>query len=485
LADNSVIVHPVIIGRESEIDILQGLLRSRESELLALYGRRRVGKTFLIRTYYANEIIFSCSGQFMGKKQEQLINFMHQLNSHFPDRKIAFPPTTWQLAFQQLEESIDSIKHKRKKVLFFDELPWLDNQKSGFLSAFSYFWNMYATQRTDLVVVICGSAASWIIAKVINNKGGLHNRVTSRMRLMPFNLQETEYYLKQRNINLDRYQLQQLYMIMGGVPLYLNAVRRGKSAAQTIDDTCFSKDGILSNEFNNLYTALFNSPEKHIQVIRALALKNKGLTRTELLAVAKLVTGGAMTMVLNELTESGFVEKIYPFENQEKNALYRLADEYSLFYIKFMEQTKPVGKGEWLNIMTTPAYKTWCGYAFENICFRHLLQIKKALQIAGVQSSAFSWYKAGTANEDGAQVDLLFDRADHCINICEIKFSATPFTIDKRYAEQMKKKLMVFNAETKTRKTVIRTFITTYGLVNNDYKIQCADAEITMNDLFV
>jgi len=473
-----------ITGREDEIQILERLLESPRPELLAVYGRRRVGKTFLIKTYYKPNIVFSCSGQHLGKTAEQLLNFAERLNEFFPRRKAAYVPGTWQEAFRQLEECINGIKHQKKKVVFFDELPWLDGHKSGFLSSFSYFWNMYAERRDDLIVVICGSAASWIIEKVINNKGGLHNRITQRIRLLPFTLHETELYLRRRNIHLDRYQLLQLYMVMGGIPHYLNAVERGKSATQNIDKACFSKDGVLANEFNNLYAALFNSPEKHVQLIKALAQKNKGLTRGELLKTGKLLTGGAITTILNELTESGFVEKVYPFENLEKNALYRLTDEFSLFYFKCMHGARAAGKAGWAGISNSKAYASWCGYAFENICFAHTLQIKKALQIAGVLSSQHSWYKAGADNEGGAQIDLLIDRTDNCINLCEMKFSTAPFTIDKKYAAALRERIMIFRRYTNVRKTLLLTFITTYGLVDNEYKQQLADGEIAMDALF-
>ncbi len=472
-----------IIGREEEINILEKLLKSREPELLAIYGRRRVGKTFLVKTYYKPNLIFSCSGQYNGKTNEQLINFSEQLNISFPAKKITSPAATWQEAFSRLRDSIEAIKHKRKKVIFFDELPWLDSHKSGFLSSFSYFWNMFAAQRPDILVVICGSAASWIIDKVVNNKGGLHNRITQRIRLQPFTLKETESYLQHKNINLDHYQLLQLYMVMGGVPAYLNAIERGKSTAQNIEKICFSKDGVLANEFDNLYTALFSVPEKHIQVIQALARKNKGLTRLELLKAGKFPTGGGMTSVLKELTESGFIDKAYPFGKKERDSLYRLTDEFSLFYFKFMQNQKGNEKGQWLSRQSTPAYISWCGYAFENICLKHIVQIKKSLQIGGVQSTSSSWVSAGS--ENGAQIDLLIDRADHCINICEIKFSVKPFSIDKKYAAALENKLMVFRRQTDTRKTLLLTFITVYGLADNTYKQQLADNEVTMDVLFL
>jgi uncharacterized protein len=477
-------MQPVIIGREEEIDILEKLLNSRQPELLAIYGRRRVGKTYLIKTFYSANMKFSCSGQLAGNMTEQLINFRQQLHLYFPKNKQLPTPSTWQQAFVQLRECLDLRKSPEKKVLFFDEFSWLDNHKSGFVSAFSYFWNMYASQRPDMLVVICGSAASWMIKKVINNKGGLHNRITQRLRLLPFTLGETRKYLAYRHIHLSDYQLLQLYMVMGGVPHYLNAVERGRSVQQNIDKICFSKDGALTNEFVNLYAALFTNYEKHIRVMQALSKKNSGLTRNELLLVAKLFTGGGLTTVLEELAESGFIEKINPYNKKSKESLFRLTDEFSLFYFRFMQRGKIKGKNEWPAVSRSAAYISWCGYAFESICLKHIYPVKIALGIAGVHSSQSSWYKTGTKQNDGCQVDLLIDRDDQCINIFEIKFSPVEYTIDKRYSELLKRKILAFKKDVPARKTVLFTFITTYGVANNEYKQQWVDNEITMEALF-
>lgn len=267
-------------------------------------------------------------------------------------------------------------------------------------------------------------------------------------------------------------------MVLGGVPAYLNSIERGLSAEQNIQKCCFSKDGILSNEFTNLYAALFNNPEKHIEVIRVLATRNKGLTRSEILIAGKFPTGGSITTVLTELEESGFIQRTFPFAKKEKDSLYRLADEYSLFYLKFME--KPGGD----QFHQNQAYTIWCGYSFENICIKHIDQIKKALQIGGVYTTISSWLQPGKGNSGGAQIDLLIDRADHCINICEIKFSTAPFEIGKKYAETLQNKMLVFRQGTSTKKTLFLTFVTTYGVIENDYKTQRVDAEITMDALF-
>lgn len=376
------------------------------------------------------------------------------------------------------------MKTTDRKVLFFDELPWLDTHKSGFLPAFGYFWNAFASQRTDLLIVICGSAASWIIKKVVNNKGGLHNRITQRIRLLPFTLRETEHYLQARKISLSRYQLLQLYMTIGGVPHYLNAIERGKSVPQNIANICFSKDGLLANEFGNLYSSLFSTPERHEEIVRALAAKNTGLTRGQLLNGSRLLTGGGLTMALTELEESGFIERMEPYQKKKRNSLYRLADEFSLFYFRFMEGVAGSQQEQWLAQSQSQRYRSWSGYAFENVCFKHINQLRQALGISGMHTHKASWRKAGSRTEQGAQIDLLIDRPDQCVNICEMKFSEHSFTIDKSYASALQKKLMVFKEATQTRKAVFLTMITTYGVKDNAYKQQLVDSELTTDDLF-
>jgi hypothetical protein len=271
-------------------------------------------------------------------------------------------------------------------------------------------------------------------------------------------------------------------MVMGGVPAYLTAIQRGLSAEQNIENCCFTKDGVLTNEFNNLYTALFNHPNNHIEVIRALSRKNKGLTRSEILKTGKLLTGGTITKVLSELEESGFIEKTYPFGKKEKDSLYRLIDEYSLFYLKFMEKD---GRNDtWSGIRKTQAYSAWCGYAFENICLKHINQIKTALQIGGVQTSISSWVQTGKEGNPGAQIDMVIDRADNCINICEMKFSIDQFVTEKKYAETLQNKLSVFRQASSTKKTLLLTFITTYGVADNAHKAYLVDSEVKMDALF-
>lgn len=474
-----------LIGREEEKVILSDALRSNEAELIAVYGRRRVGKTFLIRQVYDPRLLFEVSGIHNADLKQQLENFASSVSKTAGLKTPLARPGTWLAAFNMLTEIITPLTRNKKWVLFFDELPWMNTRKSGFLPAFENFWNTWASRQPNLIVVICGSAASWMIKNVVRNRGGLHNRVTKRIRLLPFTLKEAELYLQSRKVKLDRYQLLQLYMVMGGIPSYLKEVKPGESATQTINRICFSKNGLLQNEFNDLYYSLFEYADKHIAIIRALARKPGGLTRNEIIEAVQLNTGGGTTKLLEELEESGFISSIVPYDKNEQQNIYRLLDEYSLFYLKFIHRgSKQQGKDNWVKISRSPSWLSWSGYAFEVVCFKHIEAIKTALSIAGVYSEFSSWRYTPKKKEVGAQIDLLIDRADQCINICEMKYSVNDFTITKGYAAQLERKLNIFREQTKTRKTLFLTMITSFGVKANDYKVNLVQNELTMDALF-
>ena len=384
-----------------------------------------------------------------------------------------------------MENILEPVIKKGKAVIFFDEFPWIHTQKSNFLTAFEHFWNNWASKHANLTVVICGSAASWMIRNIVNNKGGLHNRVTTRMRLLPFTLGETQAYFKSRSINLDHYQLLQLYMAMGGVPQYLKAVQPSESAVQAIDRLFFTKHGALKEEFKILYESLFDNAAHHIAIIRLLYGMGKGMTRNEIINSSHLSSGGTTTKVLTELEESGFIAAYIPFDKTSKEVVYRLTDEYSLFYLKFVERSRASGANTWERISESTSWKSWSGYAFEAICLKHLPQIKKALKIETIYTEESVWRHVPGKGQPGAQIDLLLDRRDRCINICEIKFSTERFTITKKYADELTQKQQVFTDKTKTKKTIFLTLITPYGVTKNAYYKSHVQSEVIMDALFV
>jgi len=473
-----------ITGRIAEQKILAARLRTPEPELIAIYGRRRVGKTHLVRTFCKDAIVFEFTGIHGVMMKTQLENFSQVLQLATKSTLALAIPANWLQAFMMLDTYLNTLPTDKPAVIFFDEFPWIETHKSGFLQAFDHWWNASASRKSYLKVIICGSAASWMIDKIINNRGGLHNRVTQTIRLLPFTLGETQAYLQTKGVSLDQYSQLQLYMAMGGVPHYLRNINPGESAAQIIDRLCFAKDGALKNEFNNLYKSLFANSENHERVIRALAAKGKGFTRNEIIAECSFTSGGTTSRILQELEESGFITPYIPFQKKANESIYKLSDEYSLFYLKFIERAKDSQVGAWLRQYGTSAYSIWSGFAFESVCQKHVLQVRRKLGIEGVLTTTSTWRHAPGKGTQGAQIDLLLDRQDRCINICEMKFSGDEFVIDKKYAAQLDMKVNVFRTETGTRKTLFPTMITTYGTRKNEHYLGRIQAEIVMEDLF-
>lgn len=469
-----------LIGREEELNILSLLLNSNKSEFVAVYGRRRVGKTFLIRSAFANQFAFQVTGLANASMAQQLTNF-HLALLKYDNPSKNEQAESWLMAFQQLISYLEKLDTARK-IVFIDELPWFDTKGSEFVQALEHFWNSWASARSDIVLVVCGSATSWMLHKLINNRGGLHNRVTKRLRIVPFTLHECELFMQSKGSVHDRYQIIQLYMFMGGIPYYWEEVSPARSAMQNIEQIGFTENGLLRTEFKNLYSSLFSNFERHLTIVNALAQKARGLTRTELIAATKLPDAGSTTRLLQELEESGFIRKYIAFGNKSRNSLYQLVDFYTLFYLRFIDGSKVIDQNNWQTMVDTPAYRAWSGYAFEQVCLYHLPQIKQALGISGVQTSTASW--RSKTSESGAQIDLLIDRRDQVINLCEIKFSINPFEISKQYSAALRNKVGIFKTETGTRKSVFLTLITTFGLKKNSYSVGLVQNEIEMDALF-
>lgn len=480
-----------IIGRQQEIAQLQAVYESEDPQFLAIYGRRRIGKTFLISEFFRDKgVYFEITGMKNGTLAEQLFQFAFEYSRQFsPELRIS-PPQSWAKALNLLYEAIEKVDPEKKVILFFDEVPWLASPRSKFLNALEHFWNRYLSRSKNVILIICGSSASWIIRNIVNNRGGLHGRITKKIRLLPFTLSETEKYLLSRNIELDRKQIIDLYMAMGGVPKYLSYVSRGKSAAQNINEICFTLNGGLAGEFTNLYKSLFDSYEHHIAIVKALSKKAEGLTKEEILTKVNLASGGTSSRIIEELVDAGFLIYVPSFNKKKTGGVYRLIDEYSLFYLTWMDDSAKMGleidSQFWMKKYKTPKWVAWSGFAFEAVCFKHIHQIKKALGISGLSTEESGWRyltKKGS-KKHGAQIDLVIDRADKCINLCDMKYYDYEFAIDKPCAENLQMKKNVFREQMKTHKTLFTTLITTYGVKKNLHFLSVVDQQLTMDALF-
>ncbi len=473
-----------MIGRQREIKEMHKLLTTPSGEMLAVLGRRRVGKTFLIRNAYANKICFELVGVENGSVKAQLSNFHIQMKNYFGDSASKTQAENWLDAFNELSSLLQKNKSSEKQVVFFDEVPWLgQTSKSKFIQALGYFWNSWASQN-KIVVVLCGSATSWITNHIINSKGGLHNRITKKIHLQPFTLKETKQLLSIKVPQINNATVLQLYMTFGGIPHYLNQIENGKSAQEIIQEVCFVPTGNMYAEFDALYKALFSNANEHITIVKILHSKWQGLTRQELLKSLQKKDGGSLTRILNELVQCDFVMAQHTFYNKKNAIRYRLMDEYSIFYLSFMEGKKNAHAEYWLQVAQTNAYKTWSGYAFENICFRHLQQIKQAMNLSAIIANFSSFHFKGNDDLPCTQIDLILDRADKVINLFEIKYYQDPIYLTKLDAMALQTKLAIFRQATKTRKQLFISMISANGIASNKNSDGLLAHNLTVDDLF-
>ena len=472
-----------LVGRKNEIEALKRYEMSGKPELVVVYGRRRVGKTFLVRQYFNDKFYFYATGvaaldagQGLGANLERFGRSLAQYGIGPGDT-----PRSWMEAFDRLSEGIKKSGGGKRKVIFLDEMPWMDTPRSNFVTALEYFWNSFASARNDILFIACGSAASWMTEKIFKNRGGLHNRVTGNILLRPFNLSACEEYMRERNVVIDRRDIAEAYMIFGGIPYYLGYWDGKYGVPGNVDRILFYEDAPLKNEFNSLYSSLFVNSGQYIDVVNALGRKSSGLTRDELLKALGWKDGGRLSAVLENLEISDFLRYYALFPGKANGGVYQLTDCFSLFHQAFIRKNRGMNEHYWSDLRETPKITAWRGYAFEQVCLRHAPQIKAALGIFGIAANIYSW-RSRTASP-GAQIDLVIDRADGLINLCEIKFSKYEFEITKAYGETLKNKAHAFQAETGTRGMPHITFVSTYGLKRNQYA-SLVQSEVTLDDLF-
>ena len=471
----------MLISRKKEQQILKNAFAAEYSQFVAVYGRRRVGKTFLVREVFGNKILFSHTGVSNEKMSIQLKAFSDSLKTC--GYKTDKMPGDWIEAFSLLKEFIDSSKTK-KKVIFLDELSWMDTARSNFLTALEFFWNGWASARKDIVLVVCASSTSWILDNLIHNKGGLYNRLNAQIRLLPFSLKECDELAKANGLILDHMDELQYYMSLGGIPYYWNLLEKGYSASQNMDHIFFAEEAPLRDEYDYLYAALFKKPEVYMKIVKALAQKKSGMTRLELIEAARLSDSGSITRKLDELEQCGFIRKYYEYGKKKKDAIYQLIDSFTLFYFKFMEK-RPSDAQYWTHTIGTPKINTWKGLAFERVCLLHIEQIKRKLEIGGVLTEVQSWHCRADESRglNGSQIDLLICRKDRVINLCEMKYHDGLYSMTKADYESIQNKINDFVRATGSRDAIHPTLITSYGVKENNYSDKM-QAFITADELF-
>ena len=472
----------MMIGREKEKRELLSLLEREESQFCAVYGRRRVGKTYFIRETFNYRFCFQHTGVANGTLRQQLAAFRNSLVAAGLNCSI---PKNWIEAFELLKQLID-IAPAGKKVLFIDELPWMDTPKGNLIGALENFWNGWATARRekDIVLIVCGSATAWISKKLLKDKGGLRGRLTLRIKIVPFTLRECELYVQGASLAYGRKDILELYMILGGIPYYWSFLKKGLSVAQNVDQMFFAETAQLRDEFEALYSTLFKRPENYLKVIECMSDgRRSGMTRADLLAMSKLSDGGTFSTILEDLEESGFIRSFVSADTAVSNALYQLIDNYTLFYYLCIRKNAFNDEHYWTNTFTSTSHNTWKGLAFERVCLQHVPQLKTALGISGVQTNVCSWFVRGSKERRGAQIDLVMQRADGFTDICEMKHSVSTFSIDNDCATDLQNKIDAYRDLSKDKRTIHLVMITTNGIAHNSY-YNMVQRELTMEDLF-
>lgn len=455
-------------------------MESERSEFVVVYGRRRIGKTFLVRRFFKDNYAFSFVGKHEMRREQQLAEFAKELMCYSHS---TFVPQlkNWTEAFDALQRLLETYNIPGKKVVFFDEMPWMDTPKSDFVSALENFWNGWANMRDDIVLVACGSATSWMVDKLLHNQGGLFNRITQKIYLRPFKLSEMEQYLDEKHFGWNRYQIAQCYMILGGIPFYLTLLNPKLSLLSNIDELFFADaHAMLRTEYNELYSTLFKRPDNYLAVIRMLTERKEGFTRKEINEKTKL-GGAALSKILSDLEQCDFIFSYARYGNAKNNAIYRIKDFYTLFYYKYVNGIDTKDSLRWTHLSSTPQVSSWQGFSFELLCLLHLDEIKKALGIDRILNDASAW--RSKQPEQNTQIDLVIERADHNINLCEMKFSSGMYAIDKGYEQKLRERMSIFQAETMTRCSTRITMVTTYGVLQNKHSGIVND-EVLLDDLF-
>ena len=471
----------ILVGRKTEQEHLQLIIESKEAEFVVVYGRRRVGKTFLVNNFFHDQYDFKLTGIAKKDKKAQLSNFAEALNRYGNGAKYT-KPRTWYEAFEMLRRLLEAKKGEEKRIVFIDELPWLDTRGSNLVSALEHFWNDWAVTQHDLVLIVCGSATSWITNKILKNRGGLHNRVTQKIYLHPFCLAEVKEYLASRDILLDDREIAECYMIMGGVPFYLKHLRRGRSLAQCIDEMFFTDKGSLDGEFEALFASLFEKSDAYIKVVEALSTKNKGLSREEILKATKLASNGHFSKVLKDLIDCEFIRSYKGYGKSSRIGLYQLIDPFTFFHFKFIKKYGTNDSSFWQFQMGTHLHDTWKGFAFEQLCLNHHRQIEKQLGINGIVTNVFSWTSPSGADTK-AQIDLIIKRSDKIVNLFEMKYYDGIYQMKRKDKEDIERRVLSFRNANAVRGAIHPILVTTVGLKQNEYS-GIFQGVITLKDLF-
>ena len=493
-----------MIGRKKEIKLLNEICDLEESSLVAIYGRRRIGKTYLVnhmfKKYRQDCLFFEFTGAYDGDKRGQIDNFIDQVYEWFYVEP-SFEIKSWSDAFRFLKRTIDKEIKKRdsneKVIVFLDEVPWIDrSNKGGFLSALGYFWNTWCEPRENVVLILCGSNSSWIRDKILKNaRGSLYQRVTHQISMYPFDLKETKaYLLEQKGFMIDNKTVTDIYMIFGGVAKYLSFLNPNESSAENIDRVFFSIHGSMYREYDELFSSLFaDKSDYYKSVIELLCTRRSGFSLSDISKAFNEKLGGKLRLAIAELEECGFIKGLSKYGNSVRGVNYMIVDPYILFHHKWIKgfsrnDIATLPNNYWLHKSSSQSYAVWSGYAFEIVVMVNIRLYLNAIGRLGFFSGVYHWqHMAKSEDEQGAQIDMVVNYGNNIFDILECKYYNSEYVISKEYAKNIKNKLSMFKKYglySKQKSELRLVFLTSYGVKMNAEAHSLNISRVCLDDLF-
>lgn len=476
-----------LIGRKKEIQELEKAYRSGQFEFIALYGRRRVGKTYLVSQVFEDRISFRhAASPNDEERQDEKGLLKMQLEVFYGSLlaqglKESKKPNSWVEAFLLLIRLFEGKDPAERWVIFLDEFPWMDTKRSNFIEAFSWFLNFWAANQKNLMIIAAGSSTSWMLNNLIHSTGGLYNRVTNPIRLSPFRLQETEQFFREKGFDLSRYSIARIQMAFGGIPYYLNFLDRGEGLSRFVDRMLFEKGAKLGLEYDTLFRSSFEKGDLARKIAEYLGKRSSGYTRKEIVEGLKISDGKAVKDALDALQEGDFVLEYVPYKEAQNKKRYRLIDPFCIFYLHFVAGKRSLDPSFFADSVEP---NSWIGAAFENLCAAHLEQIKRALVISKLSSIEFSLVFPKEEDKKGAQVDLVLVRKDRIVNLCEMKFYGKPYVQTEKEHHSLTNRVARLKETLPATYSIAPVLITVFEPSSGGYPDDYVQV-LTLDDLFM
>jgi hypothetical protein len=409
----------MFVGRKNELRMLNDAYRSGKDELVVLYGRRRIGKSSLVKRFAEKKKAYYEFEALEGETTPGQINhFLQQLKKQIDDPildSVRF--ANWEQVFTYLTEKVINRKSKVKKILFLDELPWMAAGRIRLVSLLKYYWDNHWKSK-HVMLILCGSVASFMVKKVLHSNA-LYGRTTIEILLKGFSPEEAARLLSKKRSREETLNYQ---LVFGGVPKYLEQINTSQSFNKNMNTLCFSPHGIMLKEVERIFYSQFREPRTYLKIINLL--KNGIFSLSEISSKTKIPSGGGLKQYLKNLERAEMIRSYIPFDRSgnSKFKKYTLADEFLVFFFKYMGPNlrviKESSSRRLFETLTQNSFDSWLGFAFERFCLKHAGLLALVMDFADDILLASPYFKK---NDERFQIDLLYQRADRVITVCEIK----------------------------------------------------------------